>query len=246
MSTDSSIEKENEKSSAQNLIEGAVKDKLFNKVFAYIFISFLISNWRDIFILLKSKDDVMYTLSMVFVGGKIPLFGDVFVPSFVAHFVLPFIYGVVASILAPLLTLLISMVTGTIYAKLREIDKIEDKKEQIRKINRDINDVTKKRKDVEERLEKEKKEHESLKRELEEIREQIKCVDSDIHHIIELYREKGERINSLDDFYEFFTAVKSSSFRSGDTDDRETLEELLSKLSDSLKKSKCDANKKVG
>ena len=74
MSTDSSIEKENEKSSAQNLIEDAVKDKLFNKVFAYIFISFLISNWRDIFILLKSKDDVMYTLSMVFVGEKIPLF----------------------------------------------------------------------------------------------------------------------------------------------------------------------------
>ena len=244
MSADSSIEKEN--SSTQNLLEDAVKDKLFNKVFAYIFISFLISNWRDIFILLKSKDDVMYTLSMVFVGEKIPLFGDVFVPSFVAHFVLPFIYGVVASILAPLLTLLISMVTGTIYAKLREIDKIEDKKEQIRKINRDINDVTKKRKDVEERFEKEKKERESLKRELEEIREQIKCVDSDIHHIIELYREKGERINSLDDFYEFFTAVKSSSFRSGDTDDRETLEELLSKLSDSLKKSKCDANKKVG
>ncbi|MWJ65617.1 hypothetical protein, partial [Escherichia coli] len=133
MSADSSIEKEN--SSTQNLLEDAVKDKLFNKVFAYIFISFLISNWRDIFILLKSKDDVMYTLSIVFVGEKIPLLGNLFLPSFVAHFVLPFIYGVVASILAPLLTLLISLVTSTLYAKLRKIDEIANKKEQIRTIN---------------------------------------------------------------------------------------------------------------
>ncbi|HGD8759499.1 TPA: hypothetical protein ACNBLQ_003262 [Escherichia coli] len=243
MSADSSIEKEN--SSTQNLLEDAVKDKLFNKVFAYIFISFLISNWRDIFILLKSKDDVMYTLSIVFVGEKIPLLGNLFLPSFVAHFVLPFIYGVVASILAPLLTLLISLVTSTLYAKLRKIDEIANKKEQIRTINSDIKKAIKKQRDVKKYIEQEE-ELESLEKRLKEIREQIECVDSDIIHIIKLYREKGESLNSVDDFYEFFTAVKNSSFRSGDTNDRETLEELLSKLSDSLEKIKCDANKKVG
>ncbi|WP_182910258.1 coiled-coil domain-containing protein [Escherichia coli] len=242
MSADSSIEKEN--SSTQNLLEDAVKDKLFNKVFAYIFISFLISNWRDIFILLKSKDDVMYTLSIVFVGEKIPLLGNLFLPSFVAHFVLPFIYGVVASILAPLLTLLISLVTSTLYAKLRKIDEIANKKEQIRTINSDIKKAIKKQRDVKKYIEQE--ELESLEKRLKEIRKQIECVDSDIIHIIKLYREKGESLNSVDDFYEFFTAVKNSSFRSGDTNDRETLEELLSKLSDSLEKIKCDANKKVG
>ncbi|HDV8595684.1 TPA: hypothetical protein RKU23_002071 [Escherichia coli] len=244
MSADSSIEKEN--SSTQNLLEDAVKDKLFNKVFAYIFISFLISNWRDIFILLKSKDDVMYTLSIVFVGEKIPLLGNLFLPSFVAHFVLPFIYGVVASILAPLLTLLISLVTSTLYAKLRKIDEIANKKEQIRTINSDIKKAIKKQRDVKKYIEQEEEELESLEKRLKEIREQIECVDSDIIHIIKLYREKGEGLNSVDDFYEFFTAVKNSSFRSGDTNDRETLEELLSKLSDSLEKIKCDANKKVG
>ncbi|HBC5813613.1 TPA: hypothetical protein KEV26_002690 [Escherichia coli] len=243
MSADSSIEKEN--SSTQNLLEDAVKDKLFNKVFAYIFISFLISNWRDIFILLKSKDDVMYTLSIVFVGEKIPLLGNLFLPSFVAHFVLPFIYGVVASILAPLLTLLISLVTSTLYAKLRKIDEIANKKEQIRTINSDIKKAIKKQRDVKKYIEQEE-ELESLEKRLKEIRKQIECVDSDIIHIIKLYREKGESLNSVDDFYEFFTAVKNSSFRSGDTNDRETLEELLSKLSDSLEKIKCDANKKVG
>ena len=244
MSADSSIEKEN--SSTQNLLEDAVKDKLFNKVFAYIFISFLISNWRDIFILLKSKDDVMYTLSIVFVGEKIPLLGNLFLPSFVAHFVLPFIYGVVASIFVPVLTLLVSRVTGSIYSELREIDKIEDKKRERRKINHEINELTKKRKNINECFEREKEEFESLKRQLEEIKGQIKCVDGGIHSIIELYRKKDGKIDSVDDFYEFLTAVKCTSIRSDDEDDKRTILEILSKLSDLLEKIKCDANKKVG
>lgn len=42
-----------------------IKDKIFNKVFAYVVISFLIFNWKDILIILKSKDDILYTLSIV-------------------------------------------------------------------------------------------------------------------------------------------------------------------------------------
>ncbi|MDP4455022.1 hypothetical protein O3T00_27455, partial [Escherichia coli] len=103
----------------------------------------------------------MYTLSIVFVGEKIPLLGNLFLPSFVAHFVLPFIYGVVASILAPLLTLLISLVTSTLYAKLRKIDEIANKKEQIRTINSDIKKAIKKQRDVKKYIEQEEEELES-------------------------------------------------------------------------------------
>ncbi|EFO2899186.1 hypothetical protein CJC78_22430, partial [Escherichia coli] len=56
MSTDSSIKKaaESDKENggaidaAKDVMEYVIKDKLFNKVFAYIFISFLVVNWRDI------------------------------------------------------------------------------------------------------------------------------------------------------------------------------------------------------
>ncbi|HGA6755993.1 TPA: hypothetical protein ACIS83_003598, partial [Salmonella enterica subsp. enterica serovar Virchow] len=79
MSTDSSIkktsesDKENESvvDSVKNTMEYVIKDKVFNKLFAYIFISFLVVNWRDILILFKSKEDVLYTLSIVFTGEKI-------------------------------------------------------------------------------------------------------------------------------------------------------------------------------
>ena len=61
MSTDSSVkktsesDKENESvvDSVKNTMEYVIKDKVFNKLFAYIFISFLVINWRDILILFK-------------------------------------------------------------------------------------------------------------------------------------------------------------------------------------------------
>ncbi|EFB1111068.1 hypothetical protein FK765_26770 [Escherichia coli] len=80
MSTDSSVKKavESDKENsgaidaAKDVMEYVIKDKLFNKVFAYILISFLVVNWRDMLILIKSKEDILYTLSIVFVGGKLP------------------------------------------------------------------------------------------------------------------------------------------------------------------------------
>ncbi|EAC1412964.1 hypothetical protein EHU44_18825, partial [Escherichia coli] len=85
-----------------------IKDKIFNKVFAYVVISFLIFNWKDILIILKSKDDILYTLSIVSVGGNVPFIDNWIVSPWVYHVVIPFIYGVFASVLAPVLTLKIS------------------------------------------------------------------------------------------------------------------------------------------
>lgn len=130
MSTDSSIKKaaESDKENggaidaAKDVMEYVIKDKLFNKVFAYIFISFLVVNWRDILILIKSKEDILYTLSIVFVGGKLPFLGGVVLSPWVAHFFLPFVYGVIASIVAPIVTLAVSYVTTNIYHEIKFLD----------------------------------------------------------------------------------------------------------------------------
>ena len=45
----------------QSLSE-AIKDKIFNKIYFYILVSFLLVNWQEILILFKSSEDIFYTL----------------------------------------------------------------------------------------------------------------------------------------------------------------------------------------
>ncbi|EIH1191645.1 hypothetical protein C5N85_004594, partial [Escherichia coli] len=124
-----------------------IKDKIFNKVFAYVVISFLIFNWKDILIILKSKDDILYTLSIVFVGGNVPFFDNWIVSPWVYHFVIPFGYGVFASVLAPILTLKISKLTSKLYTEIRYLDEDADYDKRIElqrkktKLNQATNDA---------------------------------------------------------------------------------------------------------
>ncbi|MDY8856024.1 hypothetical protein UZM81_24525, partial [Escherichia coli] len=67
MSKDSSLENKDENVTVRNTIEEAIRDKLFNKLFAYVVVSFLVVNWQDIIILFKSKYDIYTTLSIVWV-----------------------------------------------------------------------------------------------------------------------------------------------------------------------------------
>ncbi|EFJ2268515.1 hypothetical protein G6K30_004600, partial [Escherichia coli] len=70
-------------------MDEAIKDKLFNKLFAYVVVSFFVVNWQEILILFKSKYDIYTTLSIVWVGDKyqIPYFGTFIASPFLAHFV---------------------------------------------------------------------------------------------------------------------------------------------------------------
>lgn len=65
MSKDSSLENKDENVTVRNTIEEAIRDKLFNKLFAYVVVSFLVVNWQDIIILFKSKYDIYTTLSVM-------------------------------------------------------------------------------------------------------------------------------------------------------------------------------------
>ncbi len=59
MSKDSSLENKDENVTVRNTIEEAIRDKLFNKLFAYVVVSFFVVNWLDIIILFKSKYDIL-------------------------------------------------------------------------------------------------------------------------------------------------------------------------------------------
>ncbi|MHA0863172.1 hypothetical protein ACR9HT_02410 [Enterobacter wuhouensis] len=76
-----------------------IKDKLFNKVYFYIIVSFLLFNWQEIIILLKANEDIYYTLAIIFTGKN--FLGSIFLPAWLAHFGLPIITGLLASILSP-------------------------------------------------------------------------------------------------------------------------------------------------
>ncbi|MEY6982611.1 hypothetical protein AB9B43_22505, partial [Escherichia coli] len=68
MSKDSSLENKDENVTVRNTIEEAIRDKLLNKLFAYVVGSFFVVNCQDIIILFKSKYDIYTTLSIVWVG----------------------------------------------------------------------------------------------------------------------------------------------------------------------------------
>ncbi|HIB4353373.1 TPA: hypothetical protein ACWQ2P_003067 [Escherichia coli] len=233
MSTDSSVKKaaESDKENsgaidaAKDVMEYVIKDKLFNKVFAYILISFLVVNWRDILILFKSKEDILYTLSIVFVGGKLPFLDGVVLSPWVAHFFLPFVYGVIASIVSPIVTLAVSYVTTNIYYEMKFLD-----------VNAYENKRKKQAKDVKERIDLEMNGRYSQKV-LDERKKDLKDIDNEIKNkqdnfdkkrkefianinltydnilsLSELYKNGGFKIENQQDLYKFLSAIKESSF----------------------------------
>lgn len=103
-----------------------IKDKLFNKLYFYIIVSFLLFNWQEIIILLKAKEDIYYTLAIIFTGKT--FFGGIFLPAWLAHFGLPIITGLLASILSPYITFAVFYLTSDCFAKIRHGDRIADQK----------------------------------------------------------------------------------------------------------------------
>ncbi|EHR0609906.1 hypothetical protein KS898_003203, partial [Escherichia coli] len=134
MGKNSSTENTSTIDSFKGTMDEAIKDKLFNKLFAYVVVSFFVVNWQEILILFKSKYDIYTTLSIVWVGDKyqIPYFGTFIASPFLAHFVMPFIYGTIASIVMPYITMRISKLTGRNYAQIRYIDHEFDSEEKAR------------------------------------------------------------------------------------------------------------------
>ncbi|EGZ6560467.1 hypothetical protein JJF66_003888 [Escherichia coli] len=242
MNTDSSTEKLTENDLIKVSFGDAIKDKLFNKVFAYILISFLIINWKDILILMKSKDDILYTLSVTFVGGKIPLVYEGVLPPWLYHFCLPFIFGIIASIAAPIVTLCVSKLTSKIYTEIRYLDADMDQNKrkalQIKEteIIKSINDTQFNKRIMDEN----KNELERLLRQQKEIMAAIKLLYDDVGVIIELFKSKGVGIDSPEKLYDFVMAIKKTSLYNGDHD----FNKLVADISNLFDKTEIDFSKR--
>lgn len=106
----------------------SLKDKLFNKIYFYVLISFLLFNWQEIIILLKAKEDIYYTLSVIFTNQHYGIWftNGIILPAWFAHFGLPLISGLIASVVAPFVTYLTSSVTSKWFARIRREDGLAD------------------------------------------------------------------------------------------------------------------------
>ncbi|MCU6683990.1 hypothetical protein M8320_18520 [Leclercia sp. H6W5] len=122
--SDEEIKPGNEKALSPNQsLSEAIKDKIFNKIYFYILVSFLLINWQEILILFKSNEDIFYTLSIIFTSQ---MWFDYMLPAWFAHFGLPILFGTLASALTPFVTYWISKVTAKRFAKIRRADRKAD------------------------------------------------------------------------------------------------------------------------
>ncbi|EOF4476002.1 hypothetical protein ACKWSL_004080 [Salmonella enterica] len=216
MSKDSSLENKDENVTVRNTIEEAIRDKLFNKLFAYVVVSFFVVNWQDIIILFRSKYDIYTTLSIVWVGEKyhFPYVGPIIVSPFVAHFVMPFIYGTTASVVMPYITMCISKATGRNYARIRYIDYEFDLEERARIKDLQINLKQKESKLLS--LEKQTENQYKLLSAIEEKKREIESARVNLYHgikvIVDIYKAKKKRISTQEDFADLLKAIEESDF----------------------------------
>ncbi|HCR9963085.1 TPA: hypothetical protein OHP68_004238, partial [Escherichia coli] len=190
--------------------------KLFNKLFAYVVVSFFVVNWQDILILFKSKYDIYTTLSIVWVGDEynIPFLSSFILPPFVAHFVMPFIYGTVASVIIPYVTLFISKATGRNYARIRYLDYEFDLKEKakIEDLMFDLRSKESARLDLDAAIEERIKSLSAIDSKNKELLDDRVALFEGIKAIVDVYTEKNKRISSPEDFVDLLKAVERTDF----------------------------------
>lgn len=214
-----STEGKSHNSNLKNDFENAIKDKLFNKLFAYVFISFLMVNWQEILILFKSNDDILYTLSVVWTGHyilsmEIVNWQGIFLPAWVYHFGLPFLFGTIASVAMPWATQFIVSLTSRAYARIRHIDYEGDIKEKDRIQNLRIklakktalaSNLESKNATLTEQAEAFEKAIATLKHTRVELFYGVKA-------IVDIYDGLGQKIENPNDFAELLKSVEKSDF----------------------------------
>ncbi|SNY70143.1 hypothetical protein [Enterobacter sp. CC120223-11] len=183
-------------------IEEVVKDKLYNKIFGYVFISFLCINWQELFILLKSTDDVYYTLAMMETQQYFWLH----------HFGLPFAVGVAASVAFPWLTSVVSRLTTNAYSSIRYVDKnvSEMTVERMREIRKVITLTETDLKELQKKRQYEYQEYEKARVKREQIDGLNKELFEGLKPIAEQYKRNQKRIETEADMINFLLSIKGT------------------------------------
>jgi len=86
----------------KELIDNLIADKLKNNFYGYLIVSFVIVNFENIILILKSKNDIEMTL--IYIQAQ---------PNFAMHFFwLPLLYGIGAALGMPIITALYAVFAG--------------------------------------------------------------------------------------------------------------------------------------
>lgn len=201
----------NEQKNTQNDFSAQLKDKLFNKVYFYIIVSFMVFNWQEIIILFKAKEDIYYTLAMIFTGNT--LFGEFFLPAWFAHFGLPILTGLLASVLTPYITFLVFSLTSGCFAKIRYVDRAADLKLQgeLAKAKEALTKQEEKNSSLEKRNMDLKRDNENLASKNTSLLEQRRQLFFGIKAFVDCYDEK-KGLRSEKDVIDFLKEVEHTDF----------------------------------
>ncbi|PBI79748.1 hypothetical protein A9993_08350 [Rahnella victoriana] len=91
------------------IITGAIKERIYNRVYSFIITSILAANWQHILIIIKSKQNIYTTLNNI---TSTPYF-------LLLYFVAPVIMGVIISIVMPYVTNFVEQRTAKVNARIR-------------------------------------------------------------------------------------------------------------------------------
>ena len=91
------------------IIIGAIKDRIYNRVYSFIITSTLAANWQHILIIMKSQQNIYTTLKNITSTPYFPFL----------YFVLPVLVGVIISIAMPHVTKIVEQRTAKANAYIR-------------------------------------------------------------------------------------------------------------------------------
>lgn len=202
---------ENEQNKNNDDFSTTLKDKLFNKVYFYIIVSFLLFNWQEIIILLKAKEDIYYTLAIIFTGSTV--LNGIFLPAWLAHFGFPIITGLLASILTPHITFSVFYLTSGCFAKIRHGDRMADLKLQ-EKLMSARNALTKQKEGInylEQRNKDLMKENTNLTNKNNSLKDTRREIFFGIKAFVDCYDEK-KGLHTENDIIDFLKEVEHTEF----------------------------------
>ncbi|WP_145915984.1 hypothetical protein [Hafnia alvei] len=223
-----------DKPSVLGTLHGELRTKLFNKIYFYVLVSFFVLNWQEIIILIKTKEDIYYTLSMIFTGQSfcLPFIGDFFLSPWSAHFGLPLVTGLIVSLGAPFVTYNVSKFTSKWFAKIRREDGMADLEveNEYQKLRASIADKTKKANNLEQENLELQKENELLLSKNKTLQERRVDLFYGIKAFVDCYDE-NKGIHTRTDIIDFLTQAEHTDFYRD-----ESIIRKLPKLIEDLKK----------
>ncbi|HBR5116498.1 TPA: hypothetical protein ACQ7SR_002861 [Klebsiella pneumoniae] len=182
-----------ESNSIVGSVAEAVKDRLTNRLYIYMFSSLVAANWQHILIILKSKNDIELTLGIMAFENHL----------FILYFLLPLIVGAVLALFMPYCTRIVSEYTASQYYLIKNSDKVGQTALELKL-------ATEKEKISEKERKKAKSDLETtnFKNQLDIFESQSKAYYKWLSGLLKAYKETGGKIETTDDLKKILLKLK--------------------------------------